>query len=130
MLEESHAWISVWFKLKSGLISFIQYMMLKPIKHGLESFALCCSKNGYLFTVEVYTGKDNTADGSAYETAMRMLSDSGIASRGRGRTLLTEQDSLSLHKCLLRHQVSIQARHKYLIFSHGECVGASVEASV
>jgi hypothetical protein len=54
--------------LKSGLISFIQYMMLKPIKHGLKIFALCCSKSGYLFAFEVYTGKDNTSEGSAYET--------------------------------------------------------------
>ena len=62
--------------LKSGLI---QYMMSKPIKHGLKIFALCCSKSGHLFAFAVYTGKDNTADGSAYETGvMIMLRDSGI----------------------------------------------------
>jgi hypothetical protein len=73
--------------LKSGLISFMQYMMSKPVKHGLKIFALCCSKSGYLFAFEVlYTGKDNTSEGSAYETVMRMLRDSGMSSRGKGRT--------------------------------------------
>jgi hypothetical protein len=76
--------------LKSGVISFVQYMMLKPIKRGLKIFALCCSKSGYLFAFEVYTGKDNTSDGSVYETVMRMLRDSGMASRGKGRTLVTD----------------------------------------
>jgi hypothetical protein len=76
--------------LKSGLISFIQYMMLKPIKHRLKIVAICCSKSGHLFAFEVHTGNDNTADKSAYETMMRMLRDSGMASRGKGRTPVTD----------------------------------------
>jgi hypothetical protein len=62
--------------LKSGLIRFIQY--------------ICCSKSGYLFAFEVYTGKDNTSEGSAYVTVMRMLRDSVMASKGNGRTLETD----------------------------------------
>jgi hypothetical protein len=38
----------------------------------------------------VYSGKDNTAEGSAYETVMRMLRDWGMASRGKGRNLVTD----------------------------------------
>jgi hypothetical protein len=52
--------------------------MLKPIKNGLKSIALCWSKSGYLFSFDVHTGKDIAADGSAYETVMRMLRDSGM----------------------------------------------------
>jgi hypothetical protein len=36
------------------------------------NFALCCSKSGYLFAFEVYTGKDNTADESVMATVMQM----------------------------------------------------------
>jgi hypothetical protein len=57
--------------------------MLKPIKHGLKIFALCCSNGNYLFAFEVYTGKDNTADGSAYETVMRMLRLRNVIERKR-----------------------------------------------
>jgi hypothetical protein len=35
-------------------------------------------------------GKDNTSERSAYETVMRMLRASGMASRGNGRTLVTD----------------------------------------
>jgi hypothetical protein len=40
--------------------------------------ALCCSKSGCLFAFEVSTGKDNTSEGSAYETVMRRLRDSKV----------------------------------------------------
>jgi hypothetical protein len=76
--------------LKSGLISIIQYVMFKPIKHGLKIFALCCLRSCYLFAFEVYTGKDNRSKGFACETVMRMLRDSGMASSGEGRTLVTD----------------------------------------
>jgi hypothetical protein len=50
----------------------------------------CSSSGEVLRSFEVYTGKDNTADGSAYETVRRMQRDSGMASRGIGRTLFTD----------------------------------------
>jgi hypothetical protein len=48
-----------------------------------QDFALCCSNGNYLFAFEVYTGKDNTADGSAYETVMRMLRLRNVIERKR-----------------------------------------------
>jgi hypothetical protein len=75
---------------KGQFISFVQYMMAKPIKHGLKVFAMCCSHSGYLFTFEVYLGKDNTDDGTPMGIVMRMLRDANMGTRGRGRTLVTD----------------------------------------
>ena len=38
-------------------LSFKQYIKEKPIKWEIKSFILCKSKTGYIFNVEIYTGR-------------------------------------------------------------------------
>jgi len=52
-------------KYMGRAVTWVQYMPRKPIKHGIKVFAMCCTVTGYLYAFVVYTGKDNTIDGSA-----------------------------------------------------------------
>jgi hypothetical protein len=40
----------------TGALSFIQYMPLKPIKHGIKIFMSCCSRSGAPLKFSIYTG--------------------------------------------------------------------------
>jgi hypothetical protein len=46
-------------KYKDKQIRFIQYMPVKPIKHGIKVFVLCCTERGYIYGCWVYCGKEN-----------------------------------------------------------------------
>ena len=77
-------------KYKGKFVSFVQYMIAKPIKHGIKIFALCCSETGYLFNFEIYLGKEHTTDGSPTEVVKRLLRGAHMAAHGAGRTLYTD----------------------------------------
>ena len=40
-------------------------MSMKPIKRGIEIWCRCDSENGYLFQMDVYTGKDESQQPAA-----------------------------------------------------------------
>ena len=48
-----------------GRLKFLQYMSMKPIKQGIEIWCRCDSENGYLFQMDVYTGKDESQQPAA-----------------------------------------------------------------
>ena len=66
-------------------ISFVQYMPLKPINHGIKVFAVCCLYTGYLLGYKVYLGKDYQRDGgSAIQVVDRLITNAGFTQH-RGR---------------------------------------------
>jgi len=38
-------------------LGFKQYLKDKPVKWGIKTYMLCESKTGYVYNLEVYTGK-------------------------------------------------------------------------
>jgi hypothetical protein len=75
---------------KSKCVKFVQYMKLKPIKHGIKVFSLCCSYEGYFYASKVYLGKEYTRDGSATNVCSRFIHQAKLAGRGKGHTLVTD----------------------------------------
>ena len=63
-------------------VSFIQYMPLKPIKHGIKVLAICCSYSSVLLGFEVYCGGEENAasntDKSALAVVQRLIEYTGI----------------------------------------------------
>ena len=76
-------------KYMGKFIAFVQYMPKKPIKHGIKVYALCCAFTGYLYSFEIYTGKDHISDGTPRGVISRLLSSAGVV-RATGRILYTD----------------------------------------
>ena len=77
-------------KYRGKAVSFTQYNPLKPIKHGIKVFALCCSYSAYLLGFEVYLGKEYTKDGdSALQIIDRLLLGANLTSSA-GRKLYVD----------------------------------------
>ncbi len=53
-----------------GRLGFKQYMKDKPTKWGIKVFVLADSHNGYVKTLQVYTGKGLEADGSSSDIGL------------------------------------------------------------
>ncbi|CAJ1954086.1 unnamed protein product [Cylindrotheca closterium] len=70
-------------------ISWIQYMPKKPIKHGIKVYALCCAYTGYLYSFEIYTGKEGTESGTPREVIGRLLRMAGILPSPAGAAKMT-----------------------------------------
>ena len=65
-------------------------MQLKPIKHGIKVFALCCSFTTYLPGFQVQLGMEYTEDGgSAVNVVDRLIADTELT-KHRGQTLYTD----------------------------------------
>ena len=47
-------------------VSFIQYMPMKPIKHGINVFAICCAYTASLFNYKVYLGNDTETNDNCF----------------------------------------------------------------
>ena len=65
------------FKVRS---TFKQYMPMKPTKRGYKAWCLCDSVNGYMYNIDIYTGKvsqstanDNPEDGLATRVVKSMV---------------------------------------------------------
>jgi len=72
-------------------VSYVQYqyMPIKPIKHGIKVFCLCCAVSGVLLPFEVYVGKeDENKDSSALTVCNRLVTSAGLTAN-RGRVLYT-----------------------------------------
>jgi hypothetical protein len=82
-------------KYTGRVISFIQYMPVKPIKHGIKVFALCCAYTGYLYHFEIYTGKESQFDGPPGEVVKRLLLGAKIGT-SKDRILYTDNFYTSL----------------------------------
>jgi hypothetical protein len=84
-------------KYKGKAISWVQYMPKKPIRHGLKVFALNCAYTGYLYSFEVYTGKEHV-DGSPKAVIERLMLAAGFTFtiHGQGRILYTDNFYTSL----------------------------------
>ncbi len=52
-------------KYTRSAVDFVQYLLKKPIKHGLKVFAICCAVTAVLFGFEVYCGKDTGVSATA-----------------------------------------------------------------
>jgi len=79
-------------KYMGRAISFVQYMPLKPIKHGIKVFCVCCAFTAFLLGFEVYLGKENihcNEDRSVLGIVDRLIVENGLTS-ARGRVLYTD----------------------------------------
>ena len=77
-------------KYMGKAVDFVQYNPLKPIKHGIKVFALCCSKTAYMLGFEVFVGKNRNQDGgSALNIVERLIRSAGLSVH-YGRTLFVD----------------------------------------
>ena len=60
------------------VVSFVQYMPVKPIKHRLKVYALCCAVSAVLLVYQVYVGKEDDMDNSTVAICHRLCKQSGI----------------------------------------------------
>lgn len=37
-------------------VEYVQYMLVKPIKHGIKVYSLCCAVSNMMLASKVYTG--------------------------------------------------------------------------
>lgn len=56
-----------------GRTSLKQYMPMKPIKRGFKVWALACSVTGYLFSFDVYQGKEGPCEDTLGERVIMKL---------------------------------------------------------
>ena len=72
-------------------IIFVQYMPLKPIKHGIKVFVLTCKSHTLRW--EIYCGKDHNEDynidSSDEAVVNRLITDAGLTLQS-GRILYTD----------------------------------------
>jgi hypothetical protein len=55
---------------KSRYVQWKQYMPLKPIKHGIKVFVLCCGATGYVYNFHVYQGRGTLAPADAITSVL------------------------------------------------------------
>ena len=68
----------------------VMYMPLKPIKHGMKVFCICCSVTAVLLGFEVYLGRDfSPEDSTALGIVDRLIVGAGLT-QAKGRTLYTD----------------------------------------
>ena len=63
---------------KGRSIKLVQYLPMKPIKHGIRAYYLCDANNGYLLAFEVYSG---VSSGSTWGIIEQLLIQSGLANK-------------------------------------------------
>jgi hypothetical protein len=81
-------------------IEFVQYMLRKPIKHGLEVSVVCCVYTAVLFGFEVYCGADAENDHENSElAAAQCLVQKACLSSTHGRTLVYRQLECNGQSC-------------------------------
>ena len=61
------------------LISYVQYMPAKPIKHGIKVFALCLTLSVVILSFKVYVGKEDDSDGTAVGVCNDLVVDAGLS---------------------------------------------------
>ena len=74
---------------KSRAVGFLQYMPMKPVKHGVKVFVGTCATSSYPFAFEVYTGASADVDGSVVSIVTSLLSNLDLE-RNPGRVLFTD----------------------------------------
>ena len=71
------------------VVSYVQYMPQKPIKHGIKVFALCCGYTAVLLLFIVYVGEEDDSNNSALKVYDKLCVDAGIISM-QDRVLYTD----------------------------------------
>ena len=69
--------------------SYLQYMPAKPIEHGIQAFALCCTLLAVILSFKVYFGKEDVSNRTAVGVYNHLVVDAGLAKQ-RGRILYTD----------------------------------------
>ena len=69
------------------IVSYVQYVLKKPIEHGIKVFAVCWAGSACLLGFEIYTAC-KTVDQTAIAVARRLITTAGLTS-ARGRILFT-----------------------------------------
>jgi len=69
--------------------SFVMYTPLKPIKHGIKVFCLCCSYSAMLLSFVIYVGKDYVEEKSTKEVVDKLILLSNLQT-AKGRILYTD----------------------------------------
>jgi len=71
-------------------VSYVQWMLAKPIKHGIKLFSLCYGVSAVILAFEVYVGKDDESkDKSALAVCDCLVDDAGLTAN-RDRDLYTD----------------------------------------
>jgi len=61
------------------MISCVQYMPAKPIKHGIKVLALCCALSAVILLFKIYVGKEDDSDGTAVGVCNDLVIDAGLS---------------------------------------------------
>ena len=72
-----------------------QYCPVKPIKHGIKVFCLCCAYTGIVLAFKVYLGKEEETDGSALAICLWLCEKADLL-KTRGRVLFTDNWYISM----------------------------------
>jgi hypothetical protein len=91
-------------------VAFIQYMLAKPIKHGIKVFCVFCTISGIMLAYKVYCGnKDRITDDTLVEVCDRLVKEAELT-RPCGRTLYTNNYYTSMK--LVKH---LFEKHRWTI---------------
>ena len=75
---------------KGRAVNYVQYMMAKPIKHGVKVYMICCAASSIMLAFEIYVGREgDDKDGSALAICDRLITAAGLAVH-RGCVLFTD----------------------------------------
>ena len=82
-------------------ISYVQYMLAKPIKHGIKVFVLCCAVSALILAFKVYVEKEDDSNISVAAVCDELCVDAGLTHQW-GRVLYTENyyTSVKLEKLM------------------------------
>ena len=82
-------------KYKGRQIRLIQYMLAKPIKHGIKVFALCCTESGYIYGCWVYYEKENNSCTNVEIIERLLKQESYFITNSAGQVLYTDNYYMS-----------------------------------
>ena len=83
-------------------ISWVQYLLCKPIKHGIKGLVLACAITGYVYSFEIYTGKDDELDCSPVGVVSHLIKSARLVGIG-GVSCILYTDNWYTSIDLLQH---------------------------
>ena len=92
-----------------GRLGFKQYMKDKPTKWGIKVFTLCDATNGYVYRLQVYTGKNLENSTTSVGLCSQVVLDLMAGFDKRGHELYTDNYHTSPQLFLSLHNKGINA---------------------
>ena len=95
-------------------VTFVQYMLAKPIKHGIKVFCLCCVYSAIMLSFEVYCRKDsNKTDSMTVGICDRLIHAADLVTGATGmmRGRMVYSDNYYTLMKLAKHEAFVREIH-------------------